>query len=82
MSFALYRLGELEKAEQYAYTAKEYFTKVGSIWGEAKAEMRIGIILEAAGAAEEGEKHKKISGNLEKRLDSDFLREELKRLEE
>lgn len=82
MSFALYRLGELEKAEQYAYTAKEYFAKVGSVWGEAKAEMCIGIILEAAGAAEEGEKHKKISGNLEKRLDSDFLREELKRLEE
>lgn len=82
MSFALYHLGEFEKAEQYAYIAKEYFAKVGSVWGEAKAERCIGIVLEAAGDAEEGAKHREISEKLAKRLGSDFLREELKRLEE
>lgn len=82
MSFALYHMGELARAEQYAYTAKKYFAKVGSVWGEAKAERCIGIILEAGGSVREGARHRKISENLANRLDSDFLREELERLEE
>lgn len=82
MGFVLYHLGEYGRAEEYVLKAKECFVNVQSLWGEAKAELCSALISEAEGMTEDAEKHRQNSEKLAKKMDSPFLREELKKMEE
>lgn len=80
-SFILYHMKNYDMAEEHAIKAQKCFEQVGSLWGEAKVELCLALIYEARGLLEEGQEHRKNSEKLAKKLDSKFLKDELKRME-
>ena len=55
--------------------------QAGSLWGEAKTDLCCALIAEAEGRPEEGKRCRELADRTAKKLDSSFLWEELKMME-
>ncbi|MEY8532425.1 AAA family ATPase [Blautia pseudococcoides] len=81
MSLVLCRMGDLKGANAFAEKARSCFMQAGSLWGEAKTDLCCALIAEAEGRPEEGKRCRELADRTAKKLDSSFLWEELKMME-